>query len=73
MRGRGRKVLKLKSMNGNRLGNYSVVPALCSDELRGNVKMADNKMASKGPKSASRTEVANSQDTAPQLDMSVAS
>lgn len=47
-------------MNGNRLGNYSVVPALCGEELEGNVKMADNKMASKEPKSAPRTEVANS-------------
>lgn len=52
-------MLKLRSMNGNRLGNYSVVPALCGEELGGNVKMADNKMASKEPKSAPRTEVAN--------------
>lgn len=74
---REREVLKLKSMNGNRLGNYSVVPALCGEELGGNVKMADNKMASKEPKSAPRTEVANSaavnEDMAPQLDMSEAS
>lgn len=41
-----REVLKLKCMNGNRLGNYSVVPALRGEELGGNVKMADNKMAS---------------------------
>lgn len=27
-----RGVLKLKSMNGNRLGNYSVVAALCGKE-----------------------------------------
>lgn len=72
-----RGVLKLKSMNGNRLGNYSVVAALCGKEQGGNVKMADNKMASKDPKSAPRTEEANSsavnKDTAPQLDMSEAS
>lgn len=70
-----REVLKLKSMNGNRLGNYSAVPALCGEELGGNVKMADNKMASKEAKSAPRTEVANSvsEDMAPQLDMSEAS
>lgn len=74
---RERNVLKLKSMNGNRLGNYSVVPALCGEELGGNVKMADNKMASKEPKSAPRTEVANSaamnEDMAPQIEMSEAS
>jgi len=68
------EVLKLRSMNGNRLGNYSVVPALCGEELGGNVKMADNKMASKEHKSAPRTVVADSapanEDTAPQLEMS---
>lgn len=66
-------MLKLRSVNRNRLGNYSVVPALCGGELVGNVKMDDNKMASKGPKSAPRTEVTDSaltnEDTAPQLDM----
>lgn len=70
-------MLKLKSMNGNRLGNYSVVAALYGKEQGGNAKMADNKMASKEPKSAPRTEEANSaamnKDTAPQLDMSEAS
>ena len=65
----------MRSMNGNRLGNYSVVPALCGEELGGNVEMADNKMASKEAKSATRTEEANSvnEDMAPQLDMREAS
>lgn len=71
------EVLKLRSMNRNRLGNYSVEPALQGEELGGNVKMADNKMASKEPKSAPRTEVADSapvnEDMAPQLDMSESS
>lgn len=66
----------MKSVNGNRLGNYSPEPGLCGEELGGNVKMAHNKMASKEAKSAPRTEVANSspvnEDTAPQLDMSEA-
>lgn len=71
------RVLRLKSMNGNRLGNYSAVPALCGKELGQNVKMDDNKMALKEPKSAPRTEVTDSatmnEDTAPQLDMREAS
>lgn len=50
----------MKSMNGDRLGNYSVVAAVCGKERGGNVKMADDKMASKEPKSAPRTEEANS-------------
>lgn len=44
----GREALKLKSMNGNILGNYRARPALCGEESGGNVKMADNKTASKG-------------------------
>lgn len=68
--------MKLKRVNGNRLGNYSVEPALCGEELGGNVKMADNKMASKEPKSTPRTEAADSaaakDDKASQLDMSEA-
>lgn len=42
------EALKLRSLNRNRLGNYSAVPALCGRELGGNVKMGNNKMASKG-------------------------
>lgn len=53
-----------------------MVPALCGEELGGNVKMADNKMASEEPKSAPRPDVANSaamnKNMAPQLDTSEA-
>lgn len=53
-------MLKLRSLNGNRLGNYSAVPALCGSELGGNVKMVDDKTASKEPKSAPGIEVTDS-------------